>query len=373
MNRAKNPGKHPHNPRPIFDAHLDLAWNAVSFNRDLTQDLQAIRDSEAGMVDEPCRGRATVSLPELRRAKVRFCVATLLARSGPDQDTRSNLRRPDLDYVSSQIAHAHAHAQLAYYRVLEDAGELSIIRTADELRSLWKRHENNGTGHLPLGVILSMEGADPIISPESVQGWWDLGLRIVGLVHYGRGRYAAGTGSRGPLTGSGVELVKQLDRLGMILDVTHLADEGLDQAFDLFDGPVIASHHNCRALVPGDRQLSNQHIAKLVKRGGMIGVALDAWMLFPGWVRGKTLPGVVSIEAAADHIDHICQIAGNTDHVGIGSDLDGGFGTEQTPHDLNTISDIQKLVEILLKRGYSSQNVDAIFSKNWLEYFARHL
>jgi len=108
----------------------------------------------------------------------------------------------------------------------------------------------------------------------------------------------------------------------------------MEQAMDVYEGPVLASHHNCRALVPGDRQLADEQIKKLISRGAVIGTALDAWMLYPNWIRGQTKPEVVGLEAVADHIDHVCQIAGNVDHAAIGSDLDGGFGTEQTPRDL---------------------------------------
>jgi len=359
--------------KPIFDAHLDLAWNAVSYNRDQLLGVNELRLQEAGMTDVPGRGRSTVTLPELKRANVRVCVATLLARSGPMQPPVKSPRRPDLDHATAIIAHAHAHAQLAYYRALEDAGVASIIRTAGDLGGLWTRHENNGAGETPLGLILSMEGTDPMISAEAASAWWDHGLRVAGLSHYGPGRYAAGTGARGGLTIKGKALLKQFERLGIILDVTHLTDEGLDQSLDLLSGPVIASHHNCRALVPGDRQLSDDHIRKLINRGGMIGIAMDAWMLYPDWERGVTSRDGLRLTAVADHVDHICQIAGNTEHVGIGSDLDGGFGTEQTPEDMDTVADLQKLDGIFAQRGYSPQEVAAIFHGNWLNFFHRHL
>jgi membrane dipeptidase len=159
----------------------------------------------------------------------------------------------------------------------------------------------------------------------------------------------------------------------MILDVTHLCDQSMAQALDLFDGPVLASHHNCRALVPGDRQLTDEQIMRLIGRGAVIGAALDAWMLYPNWVRGKTSPQVVGLEAVADHIDRVCQLAGNANHTAIGSDLDGGFGTEQTPRDLDTIADLQKLDQILARRGYSDGDIDNIFHGNWLRFFAEAL
>jgi membrane dipeptidase len=352
-------------PRPIFDAHLDLAWNAISFNRDLTLRIDEIRAREHGMTDERSRGRATVSLPELRNANVAVCVATLLARGGPDQPFKAGYKRTDLDHATQSIAYAAAHAQLAYYRLLEQQGHIRIIRTASDLETHWARRAR-GPSAGPLGLILSMEGADPILDPAQLTEWWNAGLRAVGPAHYGRSHYAYGTGVDGPLSEKGTTLLREMDRLRMILDVTHLSDQSMAQALDLFEGPVLASHHNCRALVRADRQLADDQINRLVR-------ALDAWMLYPGWVRGETKPEVVSLEAVADHIDHVCQLAGNTKHSAIGSDLDGGFGTEQTPRDLNTIADLQKLAPILERRGYTNADIDAIFHGNWLRFFLRAL
>ncbi|MDB5299777.1 MAG: Membrane dipeptidase [Phycisphaerales bacterium] len=422
--------------RPIFDAHLDLAWSAVCFNRDLTLSVEEIRKREQGMTDEPARGGNTLSLPELHNAGVRVCVATLLARGGPEQKWQAGYKRSDLDWANQTHAYAAAHAQLAYYRMMEKQGHVRVLRTARELEAHWHGVGNDagtrGRGDAgkeegdctlqsanckvqteetnaaaasaftapqsqisnlksfpslplsasprplvpasspsshPLGIILSMEGADPIVTPDQVQEWWNLGLRAVGPAHYGRGHYAYGTAVSGPLSDRGVELLREFERVGMILDATHLCDESMAQALDNFGGKVLASHHNCRALVPGDRQLADEQIKRLIQRNAVIGVALDAWMLYPNWVRGQTKPEVVGLSAVADHIDHVCQIAGSTRHSAIGSDLDGGFGIEQTPRDLNTIADLQKLGGILGSRGYSEADIDLIFHGNWLGFF----
>ncbi len=352
---------------PIIDAHLDLAWNALSFNRDLTLEVEQIRAGEAGMTDEPARGRNTVSLPELRRAGVRVCVGTLLARGGPEQARRSGYKRTDLDYVHPSIAYAAAQGQLAYYKLLERQGHIRFIRTARELEAHWALADG------PLGLILSMEGTDPIVTPQQAGEWWEAGLRAAGFAHYGRGQHAYGTGVDGPLSAQGLALLREFSKFGMILDVTHLCDTSMAQALDVFQGPVLASHHNCRALVPGDRQLSDEQIKRLVERGAVIGTALDAWMLYPGWERGKTSPEAVGLEAVAEHIERVCQLAGDARHAAIGSDLDGGFGTEQTPRDLNTISDLQKLGPILRARGMSQADVDLVFHGNWLRFFRQAL
>jgi membrane dipeptidase len=324
------------------------------------------------MTDEPARGRGTVTFPELRRAGVAVCVATLLARGGPEQKRQAGYKRTDLDYVNQDVAHCAAHAQLAYYRLMEAQGHVRMLRTAGELRAHWDAwtREPNTT---PLGVVLSMEGADPVVTPDQIDAWWATGLRAIGPAHYGRGHYAYGTATDGPLGERGVELLRRMERRGMILDVTHLSDRSMAEALDVFRGPVLASHHNCRALVPGDRQLTDEQIKKLVARDAVIGVALDAWMLYPGWERGKTQPTVVGLEAVADHIDHVCQLAGGTRHSAIGSDLDGGFGTEQTPVGMDRITDLQALAEILARRGYTDVEIDDIFHGNWLRFFSKHL
>ena len=362
--------KHPH---LLIDAHLDLAWNALSFNRDLTLELDELRRCEAHMTDEPSRGNATTSLPEMRRAGVAVCVATLLARSSPGHRPQNSYSRIDLEYANQSIAHAMAKGQRAYYRQLEDQNEICLIRTAGELDTHWRRWQQNHSKRPPIGVILSMEGADPIVDPDQVDQWWDEGLRAVGPVHYGKSHYAAGTGATGPLTEKGLKLLRCFERVGMILDVTHFCDESFFLAMDYFGGAVLASHHNCRRLVPGDRQLSDEQIKLLIERDAIIGAAFDAWMLYPDWVHGKTSPTVVGIDAAADHIDYICQLAGSCRHCAIGTDLDGGFGNNQTPHDLRTITDIQKLSTILADRGYSNADIDAIFHGNWLRFFENAL
>jgi membrane dipeptidase len=218
-----------------------------------------------------------------------------------------------------------------------------------------------------------MEGADPIVEPAHAAEWFEGGLRCVGMAHYGQGCYAMGTGAEGPLTPAGLELLDVLESLGMIVDLTHCSAPGFFEVLDHFSGPVHASHNNCRALVPGDRQFSDEQIRRLVVRGAVIGMALDAWMLHPGWVNGQSARDLVSLQAVADHIDHICQLAGNAQHVGIGSDLDGGFGTEQIPREMDSIADLQRLEPILRSRGYPDSDIDAVFHGNWLRFFSNAL
>lgn len=364
-------------PRPIIDSHLDLAWSAVFFDHDLSKSVQEIRDAEKGMSGETARNRNVLSYPELRKSGVAVCVGTLLARCGPKQPLRT-LRttgpaRTDVDYIIPEHAYAAAHAQLAYYRLMEQQGRIKMIRTATELDAHWAAYAKDPV-KTPMGMILSMEGADPIVTPDQAHEWFGNGLRVAGLTHYGIGRHGYGTAVEGPLGAMGIELLRVMADLGMILDVTHLCDESMAQAFDYFEGPLLASHHNCRALVPGDRQLTDDQIKRIIARNGVIGGALDAWMLYPaGWIRGQTHYSVTTLQTFADHIDHVCQIAGNTRHSALGTDLDGGFGNEQTPADLRIYSDLQNLAGILAGRGYSEADIDAVFHNNWLNFFRKNL
>ena len=355
----------------VVDAHLDLAWNALSWNRDLTQPLAASRAAESAMTDHPGRGRGTVALPEMRRGEVALCLGTLLARSNPKVQPRDGHLRRNLDFISQDVASATASGQLAYYRLLRERGEIDIVTTAaslDRHRQRWQQGD-----HSRIGLIVAMEGADPIVAPAQAEQWYADGLRCVGLAHYGRSAYAVGTGDSGPLTPAGVELLREFEKLGMIVDLTHSSDPSFFQALDTFRGPVIASHNNCRALVPGDRQYSDEQIKRLIERDAVIGVACDAWMLVSNYVRGQTARESATLNSVADHIDHICQLAGNARHVGIGSDLDGGFGTEQSPLEIDSIADLQKLEPILRGRGYSDADVVAVSHGNWLRFFQSNL
>ena len=342
----------------IIDSHLDLAMNALSLNRDLTQSVFEIRRRETGMSGAG-RGAGTVTFPEMCAGKIAVSFATVFAR-------RQEGGTPPGGCSSAEITYAVAQGQLAYYRVLESQEQVRIITDWNTMDAHIKEWQQAADDTPPLGFVISMEGADAIISPEQVGLWWKDGLRIVSLSHYGVSTYAHGTGTVGGLTPLGRPLLKAMDDLGMILDVSHLSDDSFFQAMECFTGPVLASHNNCRALVPGDRQFTDEQIRLLIERDGVIGAAMDAWMLYPDWVKGETPNTVVNLEAVVDHIDHVCQLAGNARHAALGTDLDGGYGKEQCPHDLDTIADLQKIPALLENRGYNEEDVRSIMHGNWL-------
>ena len=346
----------------IIDAHLDLSMNAMEWNRDLRQPILAINEREQGLRDKPDRGHATVCLPELREGNIGLVVATQIARFvAPDN--------PLPGWNSPEQAWAQTQAQLAWYRAMEAAGEMVQITDLPSLKNhlaLW--NDGASTAQKPVGYILSLEGADSLVSLEHVEIAWNYGLRAIGPAHYGPGRYANGTDSTGKMGQAGIDLLKKMESLGIILDATHLCDDAFWQAMEYFNGAVWASHNNCRALVSHNRQFSDEQLKELIRRDAVIGAAFDAWMIVPGWQRQVSTPALLNcnMDRVIDHIDHICQLAGNALHVGIGSDLDGAFGTEQCPYDVNTIADLQKMETLLEMRGYTEEDVENIMHGNWL-------
>ncbi len=358
----------------LIDGHLDLAWNALQWNRNLLSPVATIRANESTIAE---RGRAlgTVALPEMRQGRVALTFATLLARA-------TGHTEPHVDYGSPAQAFGVARGQLAYYRALERDGQVRLVTNTAELAAHlaeWQAWEDaeaaaSPAAMPPLGFVILMEGADPIRDPGQLSDWHAAGLRIVGLTHYGVGRYAGGTGTDVGLAEAAVPLLKEMERLNILLDLTHCSDQAFWQALDHFDGPVLASHNNCRAIVPHQRQFSDEQLRAIIQRDGVIGAAMDVWMLQPGWIisRDNNLANPrIGLNHVIDHIDHVCQIAGDANHVALGTDLDGGFGRESSPCDLDTIADLQKLSGLLQARGYDPDDVAGILHGNWLRLLRR--
>ena len=334
---------------PVVDAHLDLAFNAVAVGRDLTLPLDELRSAEGRT-----RESAMVTWPELRAAGIDLVFGTLFAHPAKRQrmqpepadraasdasgDDQAEADERDLPaYVDAEGAHAQAHSQLDWYRAMEAAGWARIVRSVRDLQAL--RQERAASWQAPVGVVLLMEGADPIRRPDEAQWWWDQGVRIIGPAWQGT-RYAGGTRAPGPLTALGVELVDAMQALGFALDVSHLADEALWQVLDRFEGPLLASHSNARALTPSDRHLSDEALMALGERDAVIGLVLGNPFLDPAAGRR----GPVNVQQVGRHHRHIAALIG-TDRVGVGSDFDGGFGAEETPVELSRGADFARLAE----------------------------
>lgn len=347
----------------IIDAHLDLSMNAMEWNRDLRMSIHEIRERENGMTDKPDRGRAMVSFEELRKGNIGLVVATQIARYVAKDNPLPGWKSPEQSW-------AHTQGQLAWYKAMEDVGELVQVTDIQSLDSHLTQWNSADKENKPIGYILSLEGADSIVTLAHLEKAYHYGLRALGPAHYGPGRYAQGTDAIGKMGPQGIALLKEMERLNIILDATHLCDDSFWEAMDHFNGPVWASHNNCRTLVNHNRQFSDDQIKELISRGAVIGGVFDAWMMVPNWVRGVSTPVGMkcNLEVLISHMDHICQIAGNALHIGIGSDLDGGFGKEQCPYDIGSIADLPKVASLLQKRGYSKDDIENVMHKNWLRF-----
>jgi membrane dipeptidase len=297
----------------IFDAHLDISMNALEWNRDQRWTVDQIRQSEQGMSDNPDRARNTVSFPALKEGNVGLVVATQIGRVVKPGG-------PIPGWYSQEQAWAHTQGQLQWYRCMEEAGEMKQITDASSLAeslSIWESPSPNS----PICYLLSLEGADSLVSMKHLEQAYEQGLRAIGPAHYGPGIYANGTDASGRLNPKGVELLKTMEELHMILDMTHLNDDAFWHTLELYKGPI------CN----------------------------------------------VTLDIMVDNIDHVCQLAGNSLHAGIGSDLDGAFGTEQCPHDLDTIADLQKLPDLLKTRGYGEEDVHNILHGNFVRFLQNNL
>jgi len=268
-------------------------------------------------------------------------------------------------YETAEEAYEQGQQQLAYYEKLTNNPYVSIVRTKRAL-------ERTTEGEYHLGLVMSMEGADPIVSPENLHEWVRKGLRVVGFAH-GKTRYSGGTGQPGPLTPAGRELLLEMEREPVILDTSHMAEESFFEALNLFKGPVIATHSNCRALVPTDRQLSDEMIHAIVKRDGVIGIVPFNKFLSFNWDKTGRLKEGVTLAHVLKHVQHICDLAGGTSNIGIGTDFDGGFGSESIPAELDTIADLPRIAEALLKSGFSENEVSGVMGENWLRVLRNSL
>ncbi len=336
-----------------FDAHLDLAYMHA-----LGRDMHA-QPEDAGGADLP----AGVTLPSLAEGHVSGCLATIFVESG-GSDPRASYAVGD-----AQMAHARGVEQLNTYHAWAREGEITLGSGSD-----------GGPGaspglrpglRQPMRVGILIEGADVIRTPSELQWWKDQGVVAVGMAWWRASRYAGGNGSdpNDPAAGIspiGRELVKEVDRLSLIHDASHLSDRALDDLFAITPERIIASHSNCRAIM-GDpsnqRHLTDVQIREIVRRDGVIGLNLYSKFLRPGLMTPED--GRATIDDCVKHIEHICTIAGDRLHVGLGSDMDGGFSAARLPEGMNRPRDLIKLAEGLRSKGWNDVDVERFAWSNW--------
>jgi membrane dipeptidase len=362
----------------IIDSHQDLAWNMLSYGRDYTRSVLETRKLEAGTYIPEVNGDALVGWPEYQRGQVAVVFSTLYATPA-----KSKAVSDTIWYADSEKAHRLYQDQITVYRKLADShpDKFCLVSSTKELDSVidhWAKPVVPGApdnGH-PVGLVYLMEGADGIRSPHELAKWYDLGLRLIGLAWAGT-RYCGGTGEPGPLTPEGRDLIAAMADYNFVLDLSHMDEAAARESLDHYEGPVMATHANCAALLKGaetNRHLSDRIIEGLIERDGVIGLVPFNAFLKVGWQRKSgSRRDEVSLDDLIAHIDHICQIAGDSLHAGIGTDFDGGFGLQSIPPELDSIADLQLIASSLKARGYKELDVENILGGNWLRFLRRNL
>ncbi len=349
----------------IIDGHQDLAWNILTFGRNYTKSATDIRISERGTDIPAINDDTLLGWPEYQKGHVAVIFATLFAAP-----KRAKLGEFDSqNYVDENEAYDLYQAQLdAYYRLSDDNPEkFRLVTHQVDLQGILSHWEDSSKTSHPVGLVPLMEGAEAVRHPSELEEWWYRGVHIIGPAWAGT-RFCGGTREPGPLTKEGFALLEGMSSLGFVLDLSHMDELAVLQSLDEYPGRIIASHANAKALLNGtdsNRNLSNRVIRGIIDRGGVIGVVPFNRFLVDGW---KPSDGrhQVSLHHVVAHIDHICQIAGNVFHVGIGSDFDGGFGLQKTPIEIDTIADLQKLVPLLDEKGYTDAEIESVLSGNWI-------
>jgi membrane dipeptidase len=355
----------------IVDAHEDIAWNCLTFGRDYTLSANEIRRREKGSGTPEYNGDTLLGWPDYQRGEVAVIFSSLFA---------APLRRKEGDwdiqcYADTSQAKFFYHAQLDVYRRVCESypDKYQLIKVKQDLHRLLEKWKNEADPH-PIGLVLLMEGAEAIAEPAELELWWQAGLRILGPAWTGN-RFCGGTREPGPLTHAGYELLNSMASVGLTLDISHMDEKAALQALESYPGRVIASHANALALLKGidsNRHLSDRVLQGLIERNGITGVIPYNLFLKTDWMKGDPRDHV-GLDYLVAQIDYICQMAGNAEHVGLGSDFDGGFGVQSAPYEIDTIADLQKLIPLLASRGYSDHDITLILSMNWINFLQQTL
>ncbi len=335
-----------------FDGHLDLAYLAAH-GRDLT--LPADR---CGGGLQP----AAVTFPALRAGNVRAAFATIFIqrRITEEQARRENMEPLDGPWCfdTPDEAYTACLRQFAQYELWDSAGEIHIA-TGGILASSAKS---------PLEVMLLLEGAAGVRSVRDFQEFYDAGVRIVALTWNEGTIWAGGDRSGGDVTAAGLELIAELDRLDCVHDVSHLSEAAFWTLMECGKGLKIASHSNCRSLLPGkkfpERNLSQGQIRALADCGGIIGINL-----FSPFLVGSN--GVAAQRAGIDHvlqhIKHIEDLTGRRDLLALGSDFDGGYPRTSWAQNLDGPELLPRLADALAAANWTTQEIDRFAWQNWAD------
>ncbi len=358
----------------IVDSHCDLAWNMLNFGRDYTRSAEETRALEKGSLASDKNGDTLLGWPDYQRGQVAIVFSTLFA-----SPVRSREGEWDkLCYSDQDQARRLYLDQMHRYIDLADSkpGYFRRIATVRELKEHIAEWRDTQRKERPVGLLALMEGADAIRQLDELAEWYELGLRMIGLAWSGT-RYSGGTRAPGPLTEDGRRLLRAMQDFNFTLDLSHMDEQSALEALDLYEGPIVASHVNCLALLPNfptNRHFSDRILRGIVQRDGVVGnVPLNSF-LKSGWsAKRGSKREEVTLDTFVAHLDHICQLAGDSLHAGIGSDFDGGFGVQSVPAGIDTVADLQKLAPLLRARGYSEADAENILGLNWISFLEKNL
>jgi membrane dipeptidase len=359
----------------IVDAHADIAYNMLKYGRNYLRSAEETRRLEVGSDTLLENEDALLGWPDYQRGQVAIIFSTLYAMPMRWHKSGNDLQV----YKTYDEAHRLYHEQLLTYHQMTDSAsdKFRIIASSNDLNMIlnsWQNPNPNKNGH-PVGMVVLMEGAEGIRILPELEEWYNLGVRLIGPAWVGT-RYCGGWKEPGPLTSDGRELLSAMADYNFILDLSHMDERSAIEALDIYHGPIVGTHGNCLSLMPNsnsNRHFSDRILEGIIERDGVIGIVPFNSYLKVGWVAGKSERKEVPLSIVADHIDHICQIAGNALHAGIGSDFDGGFGLQSVPLEIDTVADLQNLVFLFQARGYSDIDITNILGGNWITRLKRDL
>ena len=357
----------------MVDAHADIAYNMLKYGRDYTRTVDETRRIESNTSTVKENGDTLISWHEYQRGGVAVIFSTLFAAPIRFR-TYENEKQV---YKNFDEAHKLYKTQLDVYHRLTDSmpDKFRIIASKHDLNLVLENYSLSTSEH-PVGMVILMEGAEAIRNLSELEEWHNLGVRLIGPAWVGT-RYCGGWKEPGPLTEDGKKLLSAMTDFNFVLDLSHMDERAAIEALDIYQGSIVGTHANCSALMPNsntNRHFTDQIIEGIIDHDGVIGIVPFNAYLKVGWARDKnSLREEVPLQTVVNHIDHICQIAGNSNHVGIGSDFDGGFGLQSVPPEIDTVADLQKLVPLLSKRGYNQTDIENILGNNWITRLKRDL
>jgi membrane dipeptidase len=359
----------------IIDAHEDIAWNVLCYNRQYLKSAKEIRQLEAGGPAEKATGQAMLGLPEWLNGGVAIVVGTIFTL--PARKKTDGL---GLAYNTPVEAQTLGMREIdVYHRLADEHPQIKLIKSQSHLADVLKTWDDfdpadpaKGFSQRQIGIVMSMENADPIRTPDDLNVWYERGLRAIGPAWAGT-RYCGGTNEPGPLTDDGVKLLKVMNDLNMILDLSHMDEQAYFQSLDRYHGPIIASHSNPRVFTQQtNRHLTDEMITALIDRDGVMGTVIFNKFLLPAWNKGDPKEAA-NLETVIERIDYVCQKAGDARHAAIGTDFDGGYGRESTPTGFETVTDLKIIGPALAQKGYSPADVELIMNGNWLRLLRQAL